>query len=1042
MHGTQLIRVRLGAFELDLQSGELSSVPASGSRSRIVLAQQPFRLLVMLVEREGAMVTREEIQKRFWQNDTIVDFDHSINVAIGKLRKALGDSADKPQYIATVASRGYRLLMPVERIAVAEDSPELASQLPESADVATRLATTVQSGQTVSHYRVLDIIGGGGMGVVYRAEDLKLGRRVAIKFLPTEAVADAQTLERFEREAQTASSLNHPNICTIHEFGEHEGQPFLVMELLQGETLRDRLAAAQGGAGLPLEQVLDIALQVSGGLQAAHELGIIHRDIKPANIFLTDKGVCKILDFGLARLLEASEPETEFPGVARFEHKTPIDATLSSIGLAMGTASYMSPEQALGEKLDARTDLFSFGLVLYEMTTGHRAFSGETAEIVRDAIVHQPPVRVRDLNSKIPPRLEAIINAALEKDRGQRCQSAAEMRSDLEMVKGGNPTVARRRWRWAAVLAASAAALGEAILGLSRPLPQPRIIGTVQITNNEDRSNGAPLLTDGARLFFNLAGEPRQMSVKGGQSFPLSLPFPVPTNRNWYKPGDGQLAGISPDRTEFLMYRYEPTDAKSEDLEIWSAPMVGGSPHRLGNILATINFGLSIDAGLPTPHRDGMSDPHMSAIAWSPDGQQLVYPRNRELHLARSDGTEIRKLATFEGDPFFVRWSPDGHRLRLSVSTGHDTQSSMWEVTVDDSRARPLLPGWDPSWYTCCGSWTPDGKYYVFQSKANVWAMRESAGLLQRGGREPVQLTAGLMQWYWPLPSLDGKRLFVVGYEQRNEFLRYDLETGRTATVLSGVSGDNLEFSKDGKWVAYVSVPDGLLFRAAADGSQPLQLSWPPLQASVPHWSPDGKQIAFAGGLAGKPTRIYVVPFDGGEPGQLTSDEGDKDGDGDPSWSPDGVSLAFGATWGTPVAQKSIHVIDLKTKHVSMLPGSEGMWSPHWSPDGRSIAGIYGGREPHMLLKLYDVQTRTQSQLSKLWSQNPSWSWDGEFLFFESDKWVWRLRMRDRYEERVLNLNEIRAAGWGWFAAAPNNSLVTAHDAGAQQIYALDWVAP
>ena len=243
---------------------------------------------------------------------------------------------------------------------------------------------------------------------------------------------DAAALERFRREAQAASALNHPNICTIYEFGEHEGQPFLVMELLQGETLRDRLAAAPVGKGLPLDVLLDIALQVGSGLEAAHERRIIHRDIKPANIFITDKGVCKILDFGLAKLLEMAEREHETRETASTHTETPFDPMLSRVGLTMGTAGYMSPEQVRGEKLDTRTDLFSFGLVLYEMATGLRAFGGETAAMVRDAIVHQPQAKVRDLNPRIPAELEAIINAALEKDREQRCQSATEMRASFE----------------------------------------------------------------------------------------------------------------------------------------------------------------------------------------------------------------------------------------------------------------------------------------------------------------------------------------------------------------------------------------------------------------------------------------------------------------------------------------------------------------------------------------------------------------------------------------------------------------------------------
>jgi eukaryotic-like serine/threonine-protein kinase len=430
-------RVRFGEFELDLQSGELGSADGTGDRpqSRIVLPQQPFRLILMLIERDGAMVTRDEIQNRFWPNDTVVEFDHSINVAIGKLRKALGDSAEKPQYIATIARRGYRLMVPVTRIVDEDSQTDVAA--PASAGGAEPWFQTAAllTGQTVSHYVVLDIIGGGGMGLVYRAEDLKLGRRVAIKFLPDETATDALTVQRFEREAQTASSLNHPNICTIYEFGEHKGQPFLVMELLQGETLRDRLAAANGTA-LSQDELLEIALQVSRGLQAAHEQGIIHRDIKPANIFLADHSMCKILDFGLAKMLERSEPDTATYPVARdLQPNSPVEGRLSRVGLIMGTASYMSPEQARAEKLDPRTDLFSFGAVLYEMATGQLPFRGDSAAAIFDAILNYAPVSPIRLNPDLPPALEQIINRALEKDPELRYQSAAEMRSDLQRLK-------------------------------------------------------------------------------------------------------------------------------------------------------------------------------------------------------------------------------------------------------------------------------------------------------------------------------------------------------------------------------------------------------------------------------------------------------------------------------------------------------------------------------------------------------------------------------------------------------------------------------
>jgi Tol biopolymer transport system component len=297
------------------------------------------------------------------------------------------------------------------------------------------------------------------------------------------------------------------------------------------------------------------------------------------------------------------------------------------------------------------------------------------------------------------------------------------------------------------------------------------------------------------------------------------------------------------------------------------------------------------------------------------------------------------------------------------------------------------------------------------------------------------------MAAYWPLPSRDGKRLFIAGYLARNEFLRYDLQSRRFVPDLAGVSGDELEFSRDGKWVAYVSIPGGSLVRAAADGSQRLQLTSPPLAAGMPHWSPDGKQIAFSGGTPGKPTRIYVVSSDGGPVRQVTNGESGKYGDADPSWSPDGASLAFCGPDRDAGGQEAIYVVDLKTKHVSALPGSEEMWSPRWSPDGRFIAGL--SRYPVNKLILYDLATRKQILLSGLSSGCPTWSRDGASLFFADESaWVCRIWMRDRKVERVTNWENIRQAGWGWFAAAPNNSLITAREAGTDEIYALDWEAP
>jgi serine/threonine protein kinase len=715
---------RFEGFSLDATTGELRRPDTGVAR----LPEQSLRILLLLLEHPGELVQREEIRKKLWPNDTVVEFEHSISAAVNRLRQALGDSAEKPKFVETLARRGYRWMVSVEwadKGAQPHADPGEVVKSPKSFEASL-------IGRKVSHYRVLKILDGGGMGIVYEAEDLKLGRRLALKFLPEELGDDPKAIERFEQEARAASALDHPNICAIHEFGEHQGQPFIVMPLLRGQTLRERIAAEDL---MGLDTILDIALQIANGLDAAHEKGIIHRDIKPANIFITDRGEARILDFGLAKIF-VDEEQTEIASGNGYssislppKNTSPTDWHLTQPGLAMGTAAYMSPEQIRGEKLDARTDLFSFGLVLYEMTTGHQAFTGNTAAELRAAILNDRQSPAVDLNPNLPSKLGDIIQRALEKDREARYSSASDMRAELQALKSPKQENAAgeksgsKLWlklTLAGVLLAIVGTGGVLWFLGSKPDRQTQLKQR-QITTNINESSvfSGAISPDGKYLAYADAAGMYLKLIPTGEVRPLPPPEELRGHHidwwlSWFPDGSRLFATAS------VIGRRD---------SIWTISVVGGQPHKI---------------------RD-------NATSWtvSPNGNLMLFSTNRgrindddrEIWLMDTDGENAHKiLEAEESSGFsFVDWSPDGQRLAYSKAQMGPGGVELVFESRDLKGEHPvrILSGKGLKDF----KWLPDGRIVYIRgepdlnlSRDDLWEQRVNATTGEPEGK-PRQVT-------------------------------------------------------------------------------------------------------------------------------------------------------------------------------------------------------------------------------------------------------------------------------------------------------------
>ena len=881
------------------------------------------------------------------------------------------------------------------------------------------------AGKSFGHYRIQSKLGAGGMGVVYSAYDTVLERKVAIKVVGDRVLEDTSARDLLLHEARAASALNHPNICTIHQVGDFDGEAYIVMEQVEGQPL----SALIGPGGLSPDLVVRYGMQVADALAHAHKYGVIHRDLKSTNVIVTPEGRVKVLDFGLATRLREAELQEAVSAI-----------TESGV---VGTLPYLAPELLRGQSADGRTDIWALGVLLYEMLRGTHPFYGRTAFELSSAILRDPPI---SLSTNVSSGLGAIVLRCLEKSPGDRYQQASDVYADLQRVErdadiprsgdlvrptGAGPgSDARTRSpsiRIAAWAAGTAAVLLSVILGFRwlSPLPPPRVLRTTQLTHFAHATGLGGIASDGARIFFRAREAAHfnlmQVPVSGGEAQPFPSPFRDPI-----------IMDVSPDRSELLIASATTTGSH----DYWTLPVVGGSPRRLSNLTGF--------------------------AAFSPDGQQIGYSNTDGIYVCSRSGSDAHRLVSLTSSSWALAWSPDGKRLRFTLENpGSETDTaSLWEVSIDGSNLHPVFPGWHEPARECCGQWSADGRYYVFLSTQgdgqgadfSVWARREKSAFPWSRPSAPVRLTAGPISFGSLAAMKNGQRLLAIGRSHDQiELLRptRDRKQFFPMIKLSEVFGATL--SPKGDWLALIlpGIHSWTLWRSRPDGIERTQLASDfPGGVDMPRWSPDGTKIVFQGVREGRPWNIYVVPSEGGTTQELLPNDQVHEF---PDWLADGESVVYStppASQSAPREASGIFVLDLKTRKATKVPGSEGLRNPRVSFGGRYLAAL---SEDQRKVLLFDFQTGDWKEIA---SAGKSFYYleptrNGKYLYFqdlvEEGQPLYRVRAGDWRLERVMSFESLLQTGvvrCRFMGLAPDGSPMLLATRGGGDVYALDLDLP